>query len=223
MPINKDRVLFRDDSFLAVQKLSGELVVKGKGPVGKLPLLDFLKKTEVGLRPLNRLDFETSGVVLFARTKKGFDAALAAMKSGAKPWVKTYRTIVKGRMPRERGEIDFKLPARAGGEKIPASTKFRVLDRFPTVTYVEAQIETGRHHQIRRHLSAIGHPLVLDSVYGDEKFNRAFGRELRFHRFFLHAFSFDFTHPLTGEHLHIEAPLPESFNAVLKRLGGGGR
>ncbi len=221
MPVNVDRILYRDDSFLAVQKLSGELVVKGKGPVGKLPLLDFLKKTEPGLRPLNRLDFETSGIVLFARTKQAFEAALAAMKSGAKPWVKTYRTIVKGHIPREKGEVTFPLPARVGGEKIPAKTIFRVLNRFPTTTYVEAQIETGRHHQIRRHLAAIGHPLALDTIYGDHKFNRTFSRALRCHRFFLHALSLTFTHPITGEQVRIAAPLPQSFEVAVKKLGGG--
>src|SRR3989338_10334133 len=75
--MSADRILYQDEHFLAVHKLSGELVVRGKGPVGKLPLLDFLKKDFPGLRPVNRLDFETSGVVLFARSKKALEMALS--------------------------------------------------------------------------------------------------------------------------------------------------
>ena len=73
MPLDPTRILFQDQHLLAVNKLSGELVVAGKGKVEKLPLLDFLKKDFPGLRAVHRLDFETSGVVLFARTKAAYE------------------------------------------------------------------------------------------------------------------------------------------------------
>jgi len=109
MPIAPERILYEDDSLLAVNKLSGELVVRGKGRVDKLPLLDFLRKDRSGLNALHRLDFETSGAVLFAKTKEVEEKILSSRFRG---WRKTYRTLVMGRILRENGVIRIPLPAR---------------------------------------------------------------------------------------------------------------
>lgn len=212
--IDSRRILFDDDSFLAVNKLAGELVVAGAGQSDKLSLLDFLRKDHPGLRALHRLDFETSGVVLFAKTKKAADAVLSSKFAG---WKKTYVTLVAGRMPREQGVIRTPLPARGEGT-VPAQTDYRVLQVFANSSLVEADIFTGRHHQIRRHFASIGHPLLLDEEYGNKGINRVFTREFRLHRFFLHAATLEFPHPLTGETLTIKAPLPRVFEGVLKQL-----
>lgn len=214
MSIAKERILFEDAHLLAVHKLSGELVVKGKGPVGKLPLLDFLKKEYPGLRPLHRLDFETSGVVVFARTKQCYEAVVPGDFAG---WKKVYRTLVMGRMHRMDGEIRAPLPARTRGT-VPALTRYAVLERFANSSYVEAEIETGRHHQIRRHFAGIGHPLALDEVYGQRAFNRLFTREFGYRKFFLHALRITFPHPVTGGRVSVETPLPRAFEEVLSRL-----
>ncbi|MDD4319400.1 MAG: RluA family pseudouridine synthase [Candidatus Peribacteraceae bacterium] len=220
MPLNPDRILYEDEHFLAVQKLSGELVVRGAGKLGKLPLLDFLRQDHPGLRPLHRLDFETSGVVLFAKTKEAYEAAVPAGKGddAEVPWTKSYVTLLAGKVKRDHGEISTPLPARSGRGLIPALTRFKVLERFLNATFAEAQIETGRHHQIRRHFAKIGHPLAADQEYGDRKFNRVFIQELRFHHFFLHASSLSFIHPFTKQPVRIEAPVPKAFQAVLKKL-----
>ncbi len=220
MSISPDRILFSDDHLLAVSKRAGELTVRGKGVVGKLPLYDFLHEEYPGLRVLHRLDFDTSGIVVFARSKAACDAVLA---SGFAGWKKVYRAIVAGVIDRERGVIRAPLPARSIKEKkaenlVPAVTNFSVLERFVGATYIECQIETGRHHQIRRHFKAIGHPLALDTLYGEQKFNYTFTRATGFHRFFLHAASLDLPHPITGEKIHIDAPLPKTFEQALKRL-----
>src|SRR3989338_6378438 len=102
MPISPDRILYSDDHLLAVNKLSGELVVRGKGKVGKLPLYDFLKKDYPGLRALHRIDFETSGVVVFARTKAAYNAV---MNTKFDRWLKTYRTFVVGQLPSTKDSI----------------------------------------------------------------------------------------------------------------------
>lgn len=216
MSISRDRILYKDDAMLAVNKLTGELVVKGAGNVQKLPLLDFLKKEYPGLHPLNRLDFETSGIVLFARNKK----ILADVLSGKfRGWKKTYRTLVAGRIAQEHGQITFPLPARIKGEgNVPAITRYQVLERFVNSSYVEVGIETGRHHQIRRHFAMIKHPLVLDQVYGNEKFNRTFTKEFGFRRFFLHAWKVTFPHPVTGKEIMVEASMPKVFQDVLTKL-----
>ena len=215
MPISPDRILYEDEHLLAVNKLAGELVVRGKGALGKLPLLDLLRKQYPGLRAVHRLDFDTSGVVLFARTRQ---AAQRIKDSNFHGWQKVYRTLVAGRIRSESGTISAPLPARTGGT-VPALTRYRVLRRFANSTYVEAVIETGRRHQIRRHFAGIGHPLLLDRMYGDGRFDRVFTREFGYRRYFLHAFSVDFPHPVTGEKLRIEAAMPRVFAAVLHKLG----
>ena len=176
MPISKNRILYEDEHLLIVNKLSGELSVKGAGKMQKLPLFDLLKKDYEGLKPLNRLDFETSGIILFAKTKEAYEAAREDMNT----WEKTYRTLVKGIIKYPNGNISKPLPARSSNEKVDAKTKYRVLGCAHGISYVEATICTGRHHQIRRHFAGIHHPLVLDLVYGDKKLNSAFIGECAF-------------------------------------------
>lgn len=221
--ISPDRILYRDDHLLAVNKLAGELVVAGAGASDRLSLLDFLRKEYPGLRPLHRLDFETSGVVLFARSKQAFEAVRSSKFAG---WRKVYLALVEGR-PRPQGDIRTPLPSRArpnvvqngrGEGDVPALTRYKVLDQFANSAFVEAEIQTGRHHQIRKHFAGIGHPLALDHVYGHKGYNRVFTQELGFRQFFLHASRLELPHPVTGEALKIEAPLPKPFESVLKRL-----
>ncbi|MBI3331983.1 RluA family pseudouridine synthase [Candidatus Peregrinibacteria bacterium] len=246
MPIDPKRILYKDDQFLAVHKLSGELSVKGKGAVDKLPLHDFLRKEFPGIRPVNRLDFETSGVMLFARTREALEAVMPPSRKfnahslssrkpptplppspdggggteGGEGWKKTYRTVVAGRLTKDHGAIHFPLPARNNKDTVPAHTAYRVLERYPDCTYIEAEIATGRHHQIRRHFQKIGHPLVLDQIYGDKKFNAAFSKAHRYRKFFLHAYSVEFVQPFTKEAVKINAPMPKVFEELLKKLRG---
>ncbi len=219
MPIAADRILYEDDHLLAVNKRSGELVVRGKGEVGKLPLLDFLKKDYPGLRTLHRLDFDTSGVVLFAKSKQATDRIITSAFAG---WHKRYHALVMGRMERSSGAIRTPLPARGRGT-VPAETQYLVLERFVNSSYIEAEPLTGRHHQIRLHFAGIKHPLALDREYGHGKFNQLFTQELGFRKFFLHAITLELPHPITGQKLRIEAPLPEQFKSVLKVLRKVGR
>ena len=214
MPVSTRRILYEDDYLLAVDKRSGELVVKGSGHSQKLPLLDFLKKDYPGLKTLDRLDYETSGVLVFARKKDVFDHVIS---SGFSSWQKRYRTIVMGRIGRKHGAIRFPLPSRSEGT-VEAETLYRVIERFANSTYVEATIVTGRHHHIRRHFQMIEHPLVLDAVYGHKKFNAVFRQEFSLRKFFLHASSVTFKHPVTADTVTIEAELPRAFVTILERL-----
>ncbi len=213
--VSPERILFEDDHLLAVNKLSGELVVKGAGRVQKLPLLDFLKKRYPGLRALHRLDYETSGVVVFAKTKAAYVACMETKFAG---WKKTYRALVAGRIERPEGVIRKPLPSRMGKGDVAAITTFRVLERFANSSSVEADMATGRFHQIRRHFMAIGHPLALDDEYGDPRFNRVFTKEFGYRRFFLHAFAVELPHPITHRTVRIEAPIPRVFEEVLQKL-----
>lgn len=215
MGIHKNRILFEDDHLLAAEKLSNELVVKGAGKNEKLALLDFLRKDHPSLLGVHRLDFETSGIVIFA---KNSDVLSAIKESKFKGWRKNYHTLVMGRLSKNFGVITKKLPARRGGALVASKTEYKVLNKFANSTYVDALIESGRHHQIRRHFAAIRHPLVLDDEYGHKKFNRVFTQEFGIKRFFLHAQRIRFAHPVTGKPVDISCPLPKQFSKMIKLL-----
>ncbi len=217
MAISQDRILYDDPHLLIVTKRSGELIVKGSGKTQELPLYDFLHRDYPGLRVVHRLDFETSGIVVFAKTKGALDSILATKFAG---WKKTYQTLVLGRLPKKAGEIDKPLPARTKGV-VEAQTLYKVLEEVGPVTFAEAEIESGRFHQIRRHFASIKHPLLLDHEYctrAQNKLNQRFAQAVGYHRFFLHSARLTFPHPVTHEELHIEAPLPLAFQSVLKKL-----
>ncbi len=215
MPIAKARILYEDQWFLAVTKLSGELVVKGRGKIQRLPLLDYLRETHPTLVPIHRLDFETSGVVVFSKSKNVLATIIETKFAG---WKKTYRAIVVG-VPRQKsGDIDIPLPARSGTGNVPSLTHYKLLEAFRGCSLVEAQFERGQKHQIRRHLSMIGCPLILDDVYGDERANKLFNKFLKMKRFFLHAMSVDFVHPVTKQPVHIESPEPPGFYKTVNML-----
>lgn len=220
MGIHADRILYRDDHLLIVNKRAGELTVKagesrGEGQLDAL--FDFLHKTEPGLRVVHRLDFGTSGVLVFAKSGEAAEVIKNTKFAG---WKKKYRAIVAGAVDRPAGSIRKKLEARTRDELVDAATHYTVLDKFPVATYVEATIETGRKHQIRKHFAAIGHPLVLDPLYGDPKKDKGFRKMCRYKRFFLHAMSLEFPHPVTGKIMTVEAPLPKSFEEALSTLRG---
>lgn len=208
LPIHPGRVLFQDDHLLAVQKLSGELSVAADSGRGKKSLFDLLHEAVPGLRAVHRLDFYTSGVIVFAKTK---EAETAIREGKFAQWEKVYRAIVAGHFREKKGVIDKPLAARTVGKSVDAQTQYRVVCQFAQSADVEARIEHGRRHQIRKHFAHIGHPLLLDDEYGNQKINRAVSRATRFHHFFLHAISLSFPHPITGEKVAVHAPLPLSY------------
>ena len=212
--ISPDRILYEDHDLLVVNKLAGELVVAADGE-GKEPLYDFLHKNYPGLRVVHRLDFATSGVLVFAKNAEVVKKIREGKFDG---WKKTYRTIVAKPMKNKFGTINRKLAARTKDELVDATTHYRVLELFPHASYVEVDIDTGRKHQIRQHLAFIGHPLINDAQYGDPRLDRAFKRHHKYRRFFLHAYKLTFPHPLTGKELSIMAPLPKAFVEVLEEL-----
>lgn len=216
MAISKDRILYSDDHLLIVNKLPQELVVAAEGE-GKLPLVDFLRKDYPGIRVLHRLDFGTSGCLAFARSK---EAAETVKESKFAGWKKTYRALLGGRMERREGTLTKPLPSRGeGGDLVPATTHYRAVKTFKFVTDVEATIDTGRKHQIRRHFASIGHALLLDPLYGDKKRDKAFMKAFGYRRFFLHAWKLSLPHPvIAGKTVSVTAPLPAAYVEALQRL-----
>lgn len=221
-------VLFEDDALLVVDKPAGvpsqpidpgETGTVANALVSKWPELSGVgdDPREAGL--CHRLDVETSGVLLSAKTKAAWAAMRAAFSEpGAVD--KRYLALVRGPLADE-GEIDLPLvhagdhvrPGIEGEAARPARSSFTVLARKGVVSLVEVRLFTGVLHQVRAHLSAVGAPIVGDTRYG----GRA---EADLPRFFLHAASLTFAHPVTGQPTRVESPLPEELARVRDRLLG---
>ena len=220
-------VLYEDNDIIVVNKPKGLVVHPANGnPDGTLvnALMKICKGTLSGIggeiRPgiVHRLDKDTSGVLIVAKNDKAHLALCEQIKN--REVKKTYLALTRGiikeneatiNMPIGRSTTDRKKMAvvKTGKEAI---THFRVLERFKENTLLEINLETGRTHQIRVHLSQIGYPIVGDMVYSNGK--NKFGVQGQM----LHAWKIKFTHPITGKEMEIEAPLPQYFEKILDDL-----
>jgi tRNA pseudouridine32 synthase/23S rRNA pseudouridine746 synthase len=214
-------MLFRDDYLLAVNKPAG-LPTLPDGYDKSAPCLFNLLKQQFGrVWVVHRLDKETSGVIVFARTAEVHRALNIAFDS--REVHKVYRAIVIG-IPQWDVHTTA-LPLRPDGDRRhrtvidqqqgkPAVTHLRVIERFAQHTLVEAQPETGRTHQIRAHLAALDLPLAGDALYGGKDTTGLIARTA------LHACSIELQHPVLHNALHIEAPYPLDFLQALRQLRG---
>lgn len=220
-------VLYEDNDIIVVNKPKGMVVHPANGnPDGTLvnAIMAICKDSLSGIggeiRPgiVHRLDKNTSGAIIIAKNDKAHIALSNQLKNHEIK--KTYFALVRGivkesnatiNMPIARSKNDRKKMAvdKNGKEAI---THFKVLERFDDCTLLEVNIETGRTHQIRVHLSHIGYPIIGDDVYSNGKNRWNVKGQC------LHAKSLDFKHPITGKLIHIEAPLPKYFTDILKEL-----
>lgn len=226
-------ILYEDEAILVVDKPGGLAVHPGSGIRGAT-LVDWARahlgvdpaQKEFKPSPAHRLDRETSGVIVLAKKRKAMVALTEIFTAAAAR--KSYLALVKGRMPRPVGTIDTPLAehqqtARSRQERgvnmQEAITHYRVLATGAGVSLLECRIETGRTHQIRRHLAAIGHPIVGDARYGDFPFNREARRRWGLDRQFLHARRLALRHPIDGREMVFEAPLPDDLVRALNAAG----
>jgi 23S rRNA pseudouridine955/2504/2580 synthase len=232
-------VLFEDADVLAVDKPAGLAAHPGTGITGDtlveiarahLRVPDDLPPGEFRPSPAHRLDRETSGVVLVAKTRKAMVGLTRIFTSGEEVR-KTYLVLAKGKMPREAGTIDQPLSeheqtarsrAARGVNMQEAVTRWKVISSIREASLLSVAIETGRTHQIRRHLQAVGHPVAGDARHGDFPFNRAVRARWGLRRMFLHAWKLALSHPTGGPPLRLEAPLPEELRRVLSRANLAG-
>jgi 23S rRNA pseudouridine1911/1915/1917 synthase len=221
LPLERSRLLYADEHLAAVDKPAGVPAQPTlSSDRGHLPeLVGRLLGGEV--LPVHRLDRETSGVVVLARTRAAAAALSAAFREGSP--AKTYLALCARAPEPPEGRIDAPLgpdprrPGRravaAGGE--PAATRWRTLRLGPGgQALVEAAPETGRTHQIRAHLAHLGAPLLGDARYGGPR--RVL--EVSIPRVMLHAARLGIRHPATGAPLAFEAPLPDDFRSALAAL-----
>lgn len=220
-------IVYEDKDIIVVNKPKGMVVHPANGnPDGTLvnALMSICKDSLSGIggeiRPgiVHRIDKDTSGLLIVAKNDKAHLCLSEQIKN--REITKKYVALVRGIIKENDATIDMpigrstkdrkKMAVRKDGKK--AVTHFKVLQRFNGYTYLDIKIDTGRTHQIRVHLSEIGYPIVGDMVYSNGK--NPFGVEGQM----LHAKSLDFKHPITKEQMHLEAPLPEYFEKVLKTL-----
>jgi len=209
-------ILFEDEAFLAIDKPSGIAVHGGSGIAhGVIESLRAMRPEARFLELVHRLDRETSGVLLVAKKRSALTALHELLRT--RDMDKRYLVAVRGRFRNEMQRVRAALAKRttASGERHvsvaedgqEAETVFRRLRRGAEVSLLEAELLTGRTHQIRVHLAHLKHPVLGDDKYGDFELNKRLRKEgLR--RMFLHAASLAFTHPASGEKLRLEAPLP---------------
>ena len=200
-------VVFEDEQLMVVNKPAGLVTHPAPGHRG-VTLAELLP---AGSRVVHRLDKDTSGLLLVARSEEALEALQRQMK--AREITREYTALVEGHPDAERGTIDAPIGRDRGNRTVmstrtdrarDAITHFDVLERFARTSLLRVRLETGRTHQIRAHLAAIGHPVVGDPQYGGS----ASGRRLGLGRQFLHASSLMFRHPSTRELVRCESKPP---------------
>ena len=215
-----------DDQVIVVDKPAGVVVHPGAGrstgTLAQALLGRFPDLAEAGdpQRPgiVHRLDKGTSGLLVVARTPAAHESLVAQLS--ARTVDRRYVALAWGTVETDAGVVDAPVGRRSGDRTRmavvaggrPARTHYRVLHRHDEVTLVECKLETGRTHQVRVHLAAIGHPVVGDARYGGAR------ATLPVERPFLHSAHLAFDHPTTGERCRFESPLPPDLEAVLVSL-----
>lgn len=227
------QIYFEDENLAVIEKPAGVVVHPGSGTksgtIVHALLYHFQNLSDMGGagRPgiVHRLDKWTSGLMIVAKNNVVHARLSKAFQD--RQIQKTYLALVHGKPPRAKGTIELSIARhrtirtrmaaqRARGRT--AYTEYRVLDQFRGFSLLELKIKTGRTHQIRVHLSAIGHSVVGDDVYG-ERSNKAFAKKYgELGRYFLHSAELHFTHPMTGAPLEFHSPLPAELQKLLERI-----
>ena len=231
-------VVYEDTSLLVINKPAGLVVHPGAGsPDGTMLNALLFRDPQLAAIPragiVHRLDKDTTGLLVIARTLQAHADLVRQLQE--RTVKREYEAVVcgsftgggkvdapMGRHPRDR----VKMAVVASGK--PAITHFRIVQRFETYTHLRVQLETGRTHQIRVHMAHIGHPLLGDTLYGARlRLPKHADEELKtvlqdFRRQALHAAQLGLIHPVTGEYLQWQAPLPDDMQVLLNALKAHG-
>jgi 23S rRNA pseudouridine1911/1915/1917 synthase len=224
IPLN---VVFEDRVLLVIDKPVGLVVHPGSGnPRGTLLNALLHRVPQVAELPragiVHRLDKDTSGLLVVAKTLTAYTDLVRQLQ--ARTVKREYLALVYGEVDRA-GTVDAPLardPFNRTKRTVhsmgkPAITHYEVVERFPGVTLLRCRLETGRTHQIRVHMQHVGHPLVGDSVYSASRRSHL---KIPFPRQALHAERLGLVHPVTGEYMQWETPLPPDFASLLQALRG---
>jgi len=212
------KIIYEDDAVVVIEKPAGLLTIaseKEKTKTAYYQLNEYLRHRDPGAGErifiVHRLDRDTSGLVLFAKT----EVVKRLLQGSWKDVVKRYYAVVEGTPARKEGEIKSSLSETRSlrvysdphsDEAKPAVTKYRVMKRGPEYSLLDILIETGRKNQIRVHLADIGHPVAGDKKYG--------ACTDPFRRLALHACVLSFKHPLTGNRMRFESKIPDRWSGL---------
>lgn len=224
-------VLFEDSHLLVIDKPAGVAVHGGSGVAfGVIEQLRRARPEARFLELAHRLDRETSGILLLAKKRSALVGLHEQIRGNAMD--KRYFACVAGHFGNARQHARFPLfkystpdgerRVRVQADGLASHTVFSRVAAFADFTLLEAELKTGRTHQIRVHLAHMGFPIVGDDKYGDFALNKALARSGAapgLKRMFLHAHRLSFTHPGTGEALTVSAPLPPECEDFLRQLG----
>lgn len=229
-------IIYEDDSIVIVDKPSGLLTIPDRYDKSQVSLSRLLDEKYGGIFIVHRLDKETSGVMVFAKDADSHRKLNEQFQENEAERI--YHVILSGIVDRETLDIDIPIaphPARRGmmipsARGKPALTKLRVIQTFRHATLAECSLITGRQHQIRVHCAAIGHPLLVDALYGQSdvfllsQIKRRVNLKKQttelpiISRVTMHAHSLGFVHPSTNIHVNYDAPYPKDFKALLQVL-----
>lgn len=230
-------IIFIDEDIILVNKPAGYLSIPDRFDPLKPNVIGFLKNKYNEVFVLHRLDRETSGIMIFARNASIHKILSSDFEKHTLR--KTYLALIEGYIREDSGKIEKPIAESkaSGGLMIispkgkPSVTLFQTIKRYKKYSLVEADILTGRMHQIRVHFKSIGHPLAIDALYGNRDklyisdikqkgltYSKNEEEKAIMSRSTLHAFALEFTHPATNEKMRIEAPLHKDFKALLNQL-----
>ncbi|MDQ3185759.1 MAG: RluA family pseudouridine synthase [Pseudomonadota bacterium] len=226
-------ILFQDETILVINKPAGVAVHGGSGvSFGIIEQLRAQHPEWKFLELVHRLDRETSGILFLAKSRGALVELHRQIRAGLME--KHYLTLVKGKWhnPRQSVKLSLNKYVTAAGErrvavatdekeKIAAHTVFTLKKSWHDFSLLEAELKTGRTHQIRVHLAHLGFPIAGDDKYGDFALNRRLARsglKPGLERMFLHAFLAEVAHPVTGKSLRLEAPLAKDLQGFLNEL-----
>ena len=218
-------IVYEDKDIMVINKPSGLVVHPVNGNYshtlvnGLMYYTNNLSDINGDVRPgiVHRIDKDTSGLIIVAKNNKAHEILSKYFQD--KSITRKYIALLKGELntdsatidaPIGRSDVDRKKMAVTSKNSKNAVSHLKVLKRYKGYTLVEFKLDTGRTHQIRVHANYIGHPLYNDPVYTNDKCSE-FGQ-------FLHSYSMDFKHPITGENMHFECELPEYFKKHLEIL-----
>ncbi|HLH32470.1 MAG TPA: RluA family pseudouridine synthase [Terriglobia bacterium] len=227
------QIYFEDQDIAVIEKPAGLVVHPGSGTAGATLvhglIFHFQQLSNSGgdARPgiVHRLDKKTSGLLVVA--KNNMAHARLSNEFQERKVQKTYIALVHGKPRQQAGTIELSVgrhptvrtrmtanPARGR----TAYSEYRVVEEFRGFSLLEVRIKTGRTHQIRVHLSAIGHPVVGDDVYGERSYKEFVKKYGPMNRYFLHAADLRFNHPTTGAPLEFHSPLPRELQSLLESI-----
>jgi len=221
-------ILYEDEQLLVINKPKGMVVHPGAGHYSGTLVNALLYHCQGQLSGINgilrpgivhRIDRDTTGALVVCKTDLAHHSLAEQLK--AHTITRKYQALVHGKLKKDKGTIQGTIGRHSACRKKMAAnvkngkeaiTHYRVLEQFAAYAYIECQLETGRTHQIRVHMSSIGHPLVGDAVYGPAKcpFPSLQGQTL-------HAKILGFEHPVSSEYMEFEAPLPDYFIELIEK------